>query len=126
MPKKFDREPVAWITRGGKHIPIFEGDESETLPENIDKLMLIEYTTRDVFKGKTLDQAINRAYNKFNNKENMFLGSGKMIFTKNQLRNDYILDKIKSYYRNKNEHEISYIIDRFKIPKEELLRRIKK
>lgn len=22
--KKFDKEPVAWITRGGKHIPIFE------------------------------------------------------------------------------------------------------
>ena len=24
MPKKFDKEPVAWITRGGKHIPIFD------------------------------------------------------------------------------------------------------
>ena len=29
MPKKFDREPIAWITRGGKHVPIFEGDDKE-------------------------------------------------------------------------------------------------
>ena len=25
--KRQGREPVAWITRGGKHIPIFDGDE---------------------------------------------------------------------------------------------------
>ena len=31
MPKKFDREPVAWITRGGKHVPIFEGDDKNEL-----------------------------------------------------------------------------------------------
>ena len=29
MPKKFDREPVAWITRGGKHVPIFDEDEGK-------------------------------------------------------------------------------------------------
>ena len=28
MPKKFDREPVAWITRGGKHVPIFENEDN--------------------------------------------------------------------------------------------------
>lgn len=27
--KKFDKEPVAWITRGGKHIPIFEDDKKK-------------------------------------------------------------------------------------------------
>ena len=25
--KKSGKTPIAWITRGGKHIPIFEGDE---------------------------------------------------------------------------------------------------
>ena len=29
--KKFDREPIAWITRGGKHVPIFEGDDKNEL-----------------------------------------------------------------------------------------------
>ena len=29
MPKKFDREPIAWITRGGKHVPIFEKEDGE-------------------------------------------------------------------------------------------------
>lgn len=27
--KKFDKEPVAWITRGGKHIPIFDDEEED-------------------------------------------------------------------------------------------------
>ena len=25
--KKFDKEPIAWITRGGKHIPIFDDND---------------------------------------------------------------------------------------------------
>ena len=37
MPK-YDREPVAWITRGGKHIPIFEGDEEILSKEEYEKL----------------------------------------------------------------------------------------
>ena len=28
MPK-YDREPVAWITRGGKHIPIFDKEDGK-------------------------------------------------------------------------------------------------
>ena len=36
MPKKFDREPVAWITRGGKHVPIFEGEDEEEKIYTID------------------------------------------------------------------------------------------
>ena len=35
MPKKFDREPIAWITRGGKHVPIFEKDELVEAKENM-------------------------------------------------------------------------------------------
>ena len=30
MPKKYDKEPIGWITRGGKHVPIFD-KEGETL-----------------------------------------------------------------------------------------------
>ena len=37
MPKKFDREPVTWITRGGKHIPIFDKDSKD------DKTKELEY-----------------------------------------------------------------------------------
>ena len=27
--KKFDREPIAWITRGGKHVPIFDEEDEK-------------------------------------------------------------------------------------------------
>ena len=36
MPKKFDREPVAWITRGGKHVPIFEGEAKKFDPNKLE------------------------------------------------------------------------------------------
>ena len=42
MPKKYDKEPIAWITRGGKHIPIFEGDE-ETLTKEEYENLFTEY-----------------------------------------------------------------------------------
>ena len=27
--KKFDKEPIAWITRNGKHVPIFDDDYTD-------------------------------------------------------------------------------------------------
>ena len=36
MPK-YDREPVAWITRGGKHIPIFDSEDNYSEKDAIAK-----------------------------------------------------------------------------------------
>ena len=38
MPK-YDREPVAWITRGGKHIPIFDKEEDK---KSIGEIKIVE------------------------------------------------------------------------------------
>ena len=54
MPKKFDREPVAWITRGGKHIPIFE-DDTKSLKESLSKRQ------QQKLKDKNLDFLLNES-----------------------------------------------------------------
>ena len=49
--KKFDKEPVAWITRSGKHIPIFDEendtDKIKKIEENLDKYPITETTVRE-------------------------------------------------------------------------------
>lgn len=94
--------------------------ETKELPKNIDKDVLIEYLTQQVFKMKTLNGAINNVHAKFNNAENTMLGKGKIKFTKEQLKNEYIKDKIRSYVKKGIPEEYAYISDKFKIKKEDL------
>ena len=99
---------------------VLKEEPSGALPNNINRDNLIEYVTRDVFKTKSLDKAIDIAHSKFNNTENPLLGKGKLEFTKDQLREDFINDKLKTYYKNNTEAELKGISDKFKIPLDEL------
>ena len=63
MPKKFDREPVAWITRGGKHIPIFEDEESKLTKEQTEfsKSVANKYRRLIEANPEKIDQLVNDA-----------------------------------------------------------------
>ena len=67
MPKKFDREPIAWITRGGKHIPIFEGDGgTKKVPKVGEKVKLKNPVDKDeaklIFVVKNVNEVTRRVY----------------------------------------------------------------
>lgn len=99
-----------------------KGEVENVLSDNIDKANLIQYLTEQVYKMKTLDGAINNVYNKFNNAENQMLGKGKIQFTKEQLKNEYIQDKIKSYVKKGISEEYAYLSDKFKIKSEDIVK----
>ena len=62
--KKSGEEPIAWITRGGKHIPIFEKDDSVTqlspadIRAQIKKLQEIKIMVSDTPVFDTISKAI--------------------------------------------------------------------
>ena len=70
MPKKYDKEPIGWITRGGKHVPIFDKGLSDMSPEQKAKLDTIknnpakEYINHYVTKtgGLIVDYKQNNIY----------------------------------------------------------------
>jgi len=92
------------------------------LPANIDKSNLIEYTTRQGFKMKTLKGAIDNVHKKFNGGENPFLGKGRIEFTKEQLKSEYIADKLKTYVKKGTPEELQYISKQFKIDMSDLVK----
>ena len=61
MPKKYDREPIAWITRGGKHVPIFD-KITDVTPKGFGPSKGGKRVTPvlEKLKGETTDQAIER------------------------------------------------------------------
>ena len=63
MPKKFDREPIAWITRGGKHVPIFDKTytEAEYDAMSLDELRAIKkrlYSKPDIESAMSEDEKL--------------------------------------------------------------------
>jgi hypothetical protein len=98
----------------------------DKLPSNINSGNLTEYLTQEILKQKSppMDKAINKVYDKINNSENKYLGEGKIQFTKEQLKNAYIDDKIKDFVKGNNDREIPYVVQRFGIPESEIKKRM--
>lgn len=60
---------------------------------------VIEYITRDLFKGKSLKASINFFLKKFNGCENMYLG-GKVNYSFDELYNAVLVDKAQTAIKN--------------------------
>ena len=55
--KKFDREPIAWITRGGKHVPIFDEVREPSVSDDPKRY---EYQTKQNKEDRPPDQTTTK------------------------------------------------------------------
>lgn len=100
-------------------------DENDDLNE-VNYSIIVEYITRDVFKGKKLASAISSFFKKFNGKTNPFLGRGVLNLSKEKILDEYYKDKMQTFIRNKkdinNENVVNFFTNYFGLDKDKFKR----
>lgn len=95
-PEKIDKNKIRVLKIDGaerRTLSSMYHGKINTMQNYMNNEMIIEYITRDLFKGQSLQSAVNKFIKKFKNKDNYFLG--EINYTPEELYDMVLTDKAK-------------------------------